>query len=65
MQNQSRCLFKATHMQCLTFTLPDPVWHGTMDCYSRNHLVTNCPFFYMQCLLVTDALLLLAELPES
>jgi hypothetical protein len=31
---------------CLTFTLPDPVLHGTMDCYSGNHLVTNCPFFY-------------------
>jgi hypothetical protein len=29
---------------CLTFTLPDPVLHGTMDCYSGKHLVTNCPF---------------------
>jgi hypothetical protein len=29
-----------------TFTLRDPVLHGTMDCYSGNHLVTNCPSFY-------------------
>jgi hypothetical protein len=26
--------------------LPDPVLHGTMDCYSGNHLVANCQFFY-------------------
>jgi hypothetical protein len=31
---------------CLTFTLPDPVLHGTIDCYIGNHLVTNRPFFY-------------------
>jgi hypothetical protein len=29
---------------CHTFTLPDPVLHGTMDCYSGKHLVTKCPF---------------------
>jgi hypothetical protein len=29
-----------------TGTLLDPVFHGTMDCYSPNHLVTKCPFFH-------------------
>jgi hypothetical protein len=32
---------------CLTFSFPDPLLHGTIDCYSGHHLVMNCPLLLL------------------
>lgn len=34
----SRHGLASSFVSCLTFALPDPVLHGTMDCYSQNEL---------------------------